>query len=232
MKRQIPVGYYVYQYLRDEASENGPVNSPYYVGKGTRGRAWLRFKKETFPPKDKSRINIIQEGMCERDAFQLEMLLIFLYGRIDKGTGCLRNKTDGGDGGRGAIRSEEQRYKYREASKARWQNPEYRQRMKIATTGVKRPPRSREAIEKQRLAVKGVPRKPMSEETKRRVSVSKKGKKIAPVSIERRLAQSARLKGKEVPREHIMAMVEARKRKRLVDKKSLYRGDLFDTMDE
>lgn len=36
--------------------------------------------------------------MSEADAFQAEMLNIYLYGRIDQGTGCLRNRTDGGEG--------------------------------------------------------------------------------------------------------------------------------------
>ena len=49
--------------------------------------------------------------MTEPDAFQSEMLLISLYGRIDLGTGCLRNRTDGGEGLYGQVFSSEHRAK-------------------------------------------------------------------------------------------------------------------------
>ena len=68
-----------------------PTGTPWYVGKGLLGRARM-----------KNRVS--QEHMCvlpcetEQAAFECERFLIKLFGRIDLGTGCLRNRTDGGEG--------------------------------------------------------------------------------------------------------------------------------------
>jgi hypothetical protein len=93
--------YYVYQYLR----ENG---TPYYIGKGKEKRMYSSCR--TVPkPKDKSRIQIIAKGLSEGEAFVLESKLINHYGRIDLGSGILRNKTNGGEGSSGTIWKDESR---------------------------------------------------------------------------------------------------------------------------
>ena len=93
--------FYVYAYLRANNSKNGPKGSPYYIGKGKGRRAYD--KAHSVPlPADRSLIVILADGMTEPDALQAEMLLIHLHGRIDLGAGCLRNRTDGGDGVAGA----------------------------------------------------------------------------------------------------------------------------------
>jgi hypothetical protein len=56
-------------------------------------------------PKESSDIVVVSSKMNESDAFQLEMLLIYLHGRVDIGTGSLRNFTDGGSGMSGYIQS-------------------------------------------------------------------------------------------------------------------------------
>ncbi len=95
-----PSGYYVYAYLR----KNG---TPYYIGKGKGSRAWdkHRYKNKftgkicgILPPKDSTRIKILEENLTEVDALLVEQNYINVHGRIDLGTGILRNKTDGGDG--------------------------------------------------------------------------------------------------------------------------------------
>jgi hypothetical protein len=95
--------HYTYLYLR----ENG---LPYYVGKGTKRRAFAKHHGRIFVP-DKNRI-IIQEFDSEEDALFAEKFLINFYGRKDIG-GILLNLVDGGIGGWNP--SEDVRHKMRMA---------------------------------------------------------------------------------------------------------------------
>ena len=93
--------FYTYIWLREDGS-------PYYVGKGKLARAL----RAGCPPL--SRV-ILQDWQSEADALEAEKILIAYYGRIDNGTGCLRNYTDGGEGVSGLKMSEASREKMRRA---------------------------------------------------------------------------------------------------------------------
>jgi hypothetical protein len=80
--------YYTYLYLRSDGT-------PYYVGKGE-GRRVFKKEKNHYPPKDRSRI-VIQYWSDEATALAYEIYQIYFWGRIDLGTGCLRNLSDGGE---------------------------------------------------------------------------------------------------------------------------------------
>jgi|SRR5665213_330841 len=82
--------YYSYLWLR--ASDG----SPYYAGKGS-GRRAVKGYHGVHRPSDKSRI-LIFPMLNEAEAFASEVALIELFGRKDLGTGCLRNRTNGGEG--------------------------------------------------------------------------------------------------------------------------------------
>lgn len=86
-----PTGHYVYSYHREDGT-------PYYIGKGSKHRAWIKSKGEIQKPKHTYLICVVAEDLTLTGALALERRLIRWYGRKDLGTGILRNLTDGGDG--------------------------------------------------------------------------------------------------------------------------------------
>ena len=155
--------YYVYAYLRSHDSPRGCKLSPYYIGKGSRDRAFSKIR--SIPkPEDRSYIVFLEESLTEAEAFALEKYAIALYGRVDKNTGILWNMTDGGEGSSGIVMSE--------AAK---------QKIAQALTGRKRP---RSVIEKMVKSREGFQH---SEETKKKMSHARKGKKRKPHTPESKL---------------------------------------------
>ena len=98
-------------YLRSKHSKHGDAGTPYYVGKGKKMRAYSK-QHRVRPPVDKTMILFVAQNLSELDAFTKEVALIVQYGRIDNGTGCLRNLTDGGEGPSGAIASPKTKAKH------------------------------------------------------------------------------------------------------------------------
>ena len=126
--------FYVYAYLRSEDSDYGKKGSPYYIGKGSGNRIINNRGRVTKLPKDKNMVVYVQEGLTEQQAFDLERYCIALYGRIDLGTGCLRNRTDGGEGTSGVVVSMDTRRKLSEKRRKN-KNPNFG---KITPEDVKR----------------------------------------------------------------------------------------------
>lgn len=101
-KSYYPSGFYVYAYLRKD-------KSPYYIGKGYKSRLIARHNINI--PTDHRYIVILEQNLTEVGAFALERRYIRWYGRLDLGTGILRNLTDGGDGAPKRVWTEEQKKK-------------------------------------------------------------------------------------------------------------------------
>jgi hypothetical protein len=141
--------FYVYAFTRSQNSEYGKKGSPYYVGKGSGNRAWCNSRRGFQRPKDDSRIIVLRAGLLESEAFEWESFYIRHYGRIDIGTGILRNLTDGGEGTSGRKASLETRQKISQATKGnkKWlgrrHTPEARAKMSRTKTGKKGKPLSR-----------------------------------------------------------------------------------------
>ena len=153
--------YYTYAYLRED-------RTPYYIGKGT-GKRIYSTNKRIKPPKDKSRIIYLKQNLTEEEAFKHEIYMIDVFGRKDLGTGILHNRTDGGEGASGSIRSDEHKRKISDANK----NPSEETRIKIGAAN-KGKTRSEETIKKMREASKNP-----SEETRKKMSEAHKGKTLS-----------------------------------------------------
>lgn len=100
------VDFYVYVHRKAATGEI------FYVGKGKDDRAWDskydRSKHWNYVVNKHGLIvEIIQSGLREWYAFELEIELIALYGRKDLNLGTLINKTDGGEGVAGYVYTEE-----------------------------------------------------------------------------------------------------------------------------
>lgn len=161
--------FYVYQYLRED-------NTPYYIGKGIGKRAFS-LCHEISIPKDKSKIQFVSTNMNEADAFQLEMLLIRVHGRIDLGTGCLRNITDGGEGSSGYKHLCDTKVRMAKLRTGKHHSEFTKEKIRNALIGKQNALGSirSETFKNHLSQIKtGVPR---SEETKRKVSVGNTGKK-------------------------------------------------------
>ena len=113
--------FYAYLYLRQDGT-------PYYAGMGRGSRAFNRTNHRVPTPLDNSRILILKRS-SEQEAIETEKELIRNWGRIDLGTGCLRNLTEGGEGCNHSEevrkrmrgpKSEDHRRAMSEAAKRRW----------------------------------------------------------------------------------------------------------------
>jgi len=209
--------FYVYAYLREDGS-------PYYIGKGKNKRLFSNDGRTFLLPKDRSRIVICESNLTELGAFALERRLIRWYGRKDNGTGILRNRTDGGEGGSGVVCSDETRQKISQSLKGKKISEETRKKLSDANKGKKLSEKTKQKIsethkgkqiseqtkEKMSVAQKKLNKK-ISDEHKNILSKNRKGKKL---SEETKQKLSHSLKGRKFSDEHRQKIADANRRRK------------------
>lgn len=195
--------YYVYAYLREDGST-------YYIGKGKGDRAWKKGKGEVGKPTDPKRIIIVESNLTLTGSLAIERRLIDWYGRIDLGTGILRNQTDGGDGGKGALignkLSDATKQKISLAHKGKKKNPMSEESKKKLSKSMIGKNCGKKRTEQQKIrqsrVQKGKIRKPHTEETKKKLRELNLGKMNGPMDDEHKRKISNALKGKVRSKEH------------------------------
>ena len=87
--------YYTYFWLRPHTCKHcGREACVSYVGKGCGWRGFKSSGHKISRPKDAKNI-IIEYHPTEEEALEVEKFFIEYFGRLDLGTGCLRNRTGG-----------------------------------------------------------------------------------------------------------------------------------------
>ena len=189
-----PSGFYVYAYLRVDGT-------PYYIGKGTGQRAWKHTKNDMVnAPSDQSNIIILESSLTNLGACAIERRMILWYGRkdiiyTDRPPGVLRNKTEGGEGLSGVVRTEEwnkkigagnagkthtlaQNEQHRLRQIGKKQSDEHIANRAKSLTGRKRTPGERESISKGKIGI------PQSPEHIAKRALALRGKKRGSPSID------------------------------------------------
>lgn len=144
--------FYVYVYLDPRPLK---LNQPVYVGKGTGDRDLSHWSRGSHnkPLQDflshlrgrnmTARVERVFETDDEQEAFAKEMQLIDLYGRRDLKTGTLFNRTDGGEGPSGLLRTPEQKAVDAAHTLKHWEDPAYRAKVVTAQQEAQSTPEAR-----------------------------------------------------------------------------------------
>lgn len=161
----LPHDFYVYVHRRRSDTR------VFYVGKGRAKRAWEKNRKnshwQSVVKKHGLCVEIVQSGMQEWWAFELERELIAFYGRDN-----LCNFTDGGEGSSGYVQSEQTKIKKTIAQKNAFSSLESKAKRSIASSL-----RLRTDSEKEKLRIAQTGKK-YSDESRQKMSLSKVGKKL------------------------------------------------------
>ena len=160
--------FYVYAFFRKDGT-------PYYIGKGQGRRVHeIAGRASRLPPKNRRKILV--NGLTEPEAFEYEIALIHCLGRKDLGTGCLRNKSDGGEGPSGWKQNPETIAKRSQSLKGQTRTPEQRERFSVAqrSRNYAATPETREKLRTAHLG------KPKSPEHRAKIAAARTGKKLSP----------------------------------------------------
>ena len=146
--------FYVYAHRKATTGEI------FYIGKGTGRRAQKRQRGamwQSIVNKHGLIVEIIQDGLQEWAAFELEQDLIALHGRRDCGYGPLANMTDGGDGAAGCACTEAKRAKLSQHFKGVQRTPEHLAKIRAALADPDVQKKRGQAISKARKGLRHSP---------------------------------------------------------------------------
>ena len=160
--------------------------TPYYIGKGSGNRAFIKRRTGVAKrPTDFTRIIILADKLTDLKAYKYEELLIKLFGRKDNETGILHNLNDGGIGTHNI--SEATREKMRLAKLGKKRSSESCARQAATAKGHTVSRETKEKIRQRHIGYV------WSETDKAKMSASHSGKTLSP---EHRQKIGASLKGK------------------------------------
>ena len=164
--------YYLYRHIRLDKNE------PFYIGIGCKEnykRAYDKSSRNKFwnyvANKTKYDVEIIFDYLDFEEACKKEIEFIALYGRANLGLGPLVNLTDGGDGAKSLLVSQETRDKISLANKGLKRTEETKQKMSLAFKGRQY---SKESINKRKEKMVNYRH---SEDTKEKIKNSAIGRK-------------------------------------------------------
>lgn len=171
----LPKDFYVYEHRK------ATTGDAFYVGKGSLKRAWAQSNRSAWWKRIAAKhgvvVRIIQDGLQEWAAHELEVGMIVLHGRADESRGPLINMTDGGDGTSGWKPTPETIQRISESNKGRKLTPEQRAAASARQAGVCRGKYSaahRLAISASKIGSKA------SEKTRAKISSAQRSK-IRPI---------------------------------------------------
>lgn len=154
-------------------------------------------------------VEIVYDGLDREEAISKEIELIKFYGRADLNKGMLVNMTDGGEGGNGAILTDEHKMALLKSKLGKTYSDEHRKKISESKIGKKRKPFTDE--HKRKIAEGATGKKhPHSEETKERIRKTLTGRKNPSLS-ERLKGKPSWNKGKKMSEETRKKMSESAK---------------------